>query len=607
MDAVQDVKTRLDIADVISEYLPIKPAGTGAFKAVCPFHQEKTPSFYISRTRQSWHCFGCNEGGDVISFVQRLEGMEFREALEHLAQKAGVTLPEFDKEAASARKQLYDVLDVATRFFRSALENLPQAEIARAYLVKRQVDPLTADLFRLGYAPDSWSALTDALLKKGITSEELIRAGLVGKKDQGGVYDRFRNRLMFPICDVHGHVVGFTSRILDDNAKEAKYVNTPETPLYRKSAVLYGMEKAKGEIRQKDLCVIVEGNMDVVSSHRVGIANVVAASGTALTSEQLMLIKRFTKNLAIAFDADMAGGRATLRGLDLARAQDFSIKIISLPPDAGKDPDDAIKKDPAIWAQAIANAQGIMEWVYARAFRLYPDGSPQAKKQIAHDVLTEVRRVVDPVERDHWVRKLARDLDVREESLHELLKTFKDEARTNTAVPQQPARVETPQTPTAQATEPAQEPIDPAEERLLALVIASADRTAPPGKGAILAQDFVDPRLRGLYESLVALYDHDQSLSGASTIASSHTNRPPASLTPDETGMYNRLAFLAERELQGLSPQEVERELHLQTQHVRLQKKMRERKYLEEEMRRAERIGDTARIQELLRQFETLM
>ncbi|MDP3794139.1 MAG: CHC2 zinc finger domain-containing protein, partial [Candidatus Uhrbacteria bacterium] len=211
MDAPEEIKSRLDIADLIGEYLPLKPAGSGAFKALCPCHQEKTPSFYVSRPRQSWHCFGCDQGGDHFSFVEKIEGMEFREVLELLAQKTGVVLPKFDQQKASARKRLQEVNDLAVRFLRSALAQLPQAEHARQYLKQRGVDDLTADLFKLGYAPSEWTALSDALIKNGVTADELIQAGLSIKSDRGnGVYDRFRDRVMFPIADVHGNVVGFT-------------------------------------------------------------------------------------------------------------------------------------------------------------------------------------------------------------------------------------------------------------------------------------------------------------------------------------------------------------------------------------------------------------
>lgn len=598
MDAVQDIKGRLDIVDVVSEYIPLKPGGSGAFKANCPFHNEKSPSFYVSRPRQSWHCFGCDQGGDSISFVMRMEGMEFREALEHLAQKTGVVLPKYDGEKASQRKRLHEVNDIAMRFFRASLQNLPTADHARAYLAKRGVDDLTADLFQIGYAPDSWDALTAALASKEVTEAEMLLAGLVGKREKGtGVYDRFRNRLMFPIGDVHGNIVGFTGRILTDSKEEAKYVNTPETSVYRKSAVLYGLDKAKGEIRRQDVAVIVEGNMDVVGSHQFGVTHVVASSGTALTTEQLALLKRFTTNLAIAFDQDNAGNAATLRGLDLARAQDFNIKVITLPPEAGKDPDDAVRKNPELWKQAIKDAVGIMEWIYRNAFRNRSSANPEDKKLIARDVLAEVKRIADPVERDHWIKKLAKDIDIGEQALRD-------------AMVRAPS-TGTPKAPATKIASPAAAPRNDIgwldhEKRLLAMAIYRPELW----KTAVLAEkigieDFEDVELSTLYGSIQKAYDPDISVKADLALAN-QTIRPPVTLTPDEAKNFDALAFLAEREYQGQTLEELKRELKTAAGTLRLQRKKRERLQVEHEMREAERVGDQPRILELLKRFNAL-
>jgi DNA primase len=597
MDAVQDIKGRLDIVDVVSEYIPLKPGGSGAFKANCPFHNEKSPSFYVSRPRQSWHCFGCDQGGDSISFVMRMEGMEFREALEHLAQKTGVVLPKYDGEKASQRKRLHEVNDIAMRFFRASLQNLPTAEHARAYLAKRGVDDLTADLFQIGYAPESWDALTAALASKEVTEAEMLLAGLVGKREKGtGVYDRFRNRLMFPIGDVHGNIVGFTGRILTDSKEEAKYVNTPETSVYRKSAVLYGLDKAKGEIRRQDVAVIVEGNMDVVGSHQFGVTHVVASSGTALTTEQLALLKRFTTNLAIAFDQDNAGNAATLRGLDLARAQDFNIKVITLPPEAGKDPDDAVRKNPELWKQAIKDAVGIMEWIYRNAFRNRSSSNPEDKKLIARDVLAEVKRIADPVERDHWIKKLAKDIDIGEQALRDAMvrapSTGAPKAASSKPVAQAAARVDI--------------GWHDHEKRLLAMAIYRPELW----KTAVLAEkigveDFEDIELSTLYGSIQKAYDPDISVKADLALAN-QTIRPPATLTPDEAKNFDALAFLAEREYQGQTLEELKRELKTAAGTLRLQRKKRERLQVEHEMREAERVGDQPRILELLKRFNAL-
>ncbi len=603
MDPIQEIKTRLDVADVIGEYLPLKAAGSNAWKANCPFHQERTPSFYVSRTRQSWHCFGCDTGGDIISFVEKIEGMEFREALELLAQKAGVELPKFDKEKASQKQRLVEINELAARFFRSVLSTLPQAEVARKYLEKRGVDDLTADLFKIGYAPDTWTALTDALQKRGVTAAELVAAGLSSKRERGeGVYDRFRGRLMFPIMDVHGHVVGFTGRILTDDKKEAKYVNTPETQIYKKSAVLYGLDKAKGAIRQQDLAVIVEGNMDVVSSHQFSVDHVVAASGTALTADQLGLLKRFTKNLAIAFDQDNAGNAATLRGLDLARQQDFNIKIITLPPEAGKDPDEAVRKDPALWKEAIKEAVNIMDWVYRNAFRGRKSDRPEDKKLIVRDVLNEVIRIADAIERDHWIRKLAKDIDASEIAIREVLDQVKGQAKRE---PREP------RTTTAPATVVAEEGTEPtpseqiADQFVAGLIYREelwrfAHETLAPK-----LEWFEEPRLQALYTTLVSAYPLDNRPLVANG-SPSHSLRPPDGLAPDLAETLNRLAFAADRAFQDMTLDDIKRELKNGARALRDLWKARERRRLEEAMRDAERTGDQQTIAHLATAFRAL-
>lgn len=552
MDAVADIKARIDVVDLVAEYVPLKPAGAGSFKGLCPFHQERSPSFHVSRTRQSWHCFGCDSGGDIFTFIERIEGMDFRDVLSFLAQKAGVVLPEHEaqEQGKGKKKRLNEVNEMAARFFRAYLLNGEGAEIARSYVAKRQIDDLSADLFLIGYAPDSWSALTDALTKKGVTADELVLAGLASKREQSeGVYDRFRGRLMFPIADVHGNIVGFTGRILVEDKTQAKYVNTPETPLYRKSAVLYGLDKAKAEIRKSGLAVIVEGNMDVVSSHQAGITNVVAASGTALTIEQLTLIKRFTTNLAIAFDQDAAGAQATIRGLDLARQQEFSIKIITLPPEAGKDPDEACKKDPNLWKNAIANAMSIMDWVYQRAFSRHTSNSPEDKRLIADEVLPEMAKIPHPVEREAWVKRLAGDLQVGEEVLLQSLRK-----NTFSVAPSAPKPKEL----------PAGVVIDVEVIRIKRLFAASF--TSKVLFERFFVQDDMfseiktEPTLTALYVSLRAAYNHEDFTSQASAPWSQTLSRLSSVLGSEEMKTYDALAHLAEDEYLSQSSVDIEKD-----------------------------------------------
>lgn len=597
MDAPQEIKSKIDVVDLVSEYLPLKPAGTGSFKALCPFHQEKTPSFYVSRPRQTWHCFGCDTGGDIFTFVEKIEGMEFREALEHLAGKAGVELPKFQgkREDRSKKKRLHEVNELAAKFFQHKLNEAEEGQTARTYLKGRAIDDLASDLFRLGYSPDEWDALTKALLKRGITSQELLEAGLVAKSQKkDGVYDRFRGRLMFPISDVHGNIVGFTARILTD-AKEAKYINTSETPIYKKSAVLYGLDKAKGEIRQQNLAVIVEGNMDVVASHQAGVGNVVAASGTALTAEQLNLLKRFTKRLAIAFDQDPAGIQATLRGLDLARQQDFEIKIISLPQDIGKDPDDAIRKGVEIWKKAIEEAKPIMDWIYAMAFRMSPSERPEGKKRIAKMVLSEVQKIADPIERDYWIKKLANDLAVSEQAVRQALKRESGQSQ---------AKKHPHKNSEEKSTENVQKK-KKLEEDVLALLLAGWNVLEKAIELDLRPSELTSDEHQTLYNSLREAYATGE-FSKQSPQPTGRIIHPPAILTPAEVKTFDRLTLLVEHEYQELNPKELLREFELAISNLRRQYKVRRRQELETKMREAERIGDSKKIEELLKQFEAL-
>lgn len=568
MDAAQEIKTRLDVADIVGEYLQLKPAGSGSFKACCPFHQEKSPSFYVNRPRQSWHCFGCDQGGDLIDFVQRMEGMDFPEAIQLLADKAGVQLPAFDAKAGTERKRIHELNDLAARFYRAQLLKSPQAVKAREYVKQRGLDDLTVDVWRLGYAPESWDALALALKSKGASDAELIKAGLCQAGQKGGVYDRFRDRLMFPIADVHGRIAGFTGRILDADKKEAKYVNTPETSVYKKSLIVYGLDQAKGEIKRQDLAVIVEGNMDAIGSHQFNVSNVVASSGTALTAEQLGLLKRFSRNLAIAFDADNAGNAATLRGLDLARSLDFNVKLITLPPEAGKDPDEAVRKDPEIWRQAIRDALPIVDWLYRNAFRQHDSSKPEGKKLIAQDLLTEFQHIPDPVERDAWVNRLAKDLAVAVEALREALRTNRSSAKTQNHAPNNAIRIPTSRAPSYQppATSPKKSRADELMERIWSILVLKPELVP-------LAKD--------------GLNEYYQPV-------------------PSEAGLLNYLAILADREFQDQAPLTLRQELAAACRSLRDLRTTGRRSDLEQQMREAELAGNESRIAELLAEFSNL-
>ena len=373
------IKDRLDIVEIIREYVPQMKKTGASWKACCPFHQEKTPSFLVSSEKQIWHCFGCSKGGDIFGFIREVEGVEFTDALRILAKRAGVKLEDMDPKKESKRTRILDILNLACLWYHKALLSAKSADKTREYVIERKISDKTRDNWQLGFAPDTWEAVSTYLKSRGYNDKEIEIAGLSSKNDRGSFYDRFRNRLMFPIKDVHGSVVGFTARKMNNDDVGGKYINSPETEVYHKSNILYGLSDAKKSIRENDLAIIVEGNMDCISSHQAGVENVVASSGTAFSEYQVRLLKRFTKNIALAFDPDNAGQEALARGMEMAWQEEMIIKVIQLP--ENKDPDDLIKQDLNQWRELIKNACPFIDWVIARATQVNDLSSANGKKQ----------------------------------------------------------------------------------------------------------------------------------------------------------------------------------------------------------------------------------
>ncbi|PIR74865.1 MAG: DNA primase [Candidatus Magasanikbacteria bacterium CG10_big_fil_rev_8_21_14_0_10_47_10] len=435
MSDTQLIKDKIDIVDFIGEYVQLKPAGIN-HKGLCPFHNEKSPSFMASRERNSWHCFGCSKGGDIFTFVQEIEGMDFIEALKLLAGRAGVELSTKQSELESSEKnRLKDIMTDAARFYHNVLTKIDSAKSAREYLRQRGLLPATVETWQIGYIPDQWDLLTQYLLKKGFGIDDLVASGMTIKRERAnaqsgkGFYDRFRGRIMFPIRDVHGNVVGFTGRVLVETEKSGgKYVNTPQTPLYDKSSVVFGLDKAKHEIRKKDVVVMVEGQMDVIGVWQSGMPNVVATSGTALTEQQVALLKRYAQNISIAFDADDAGYKAAKRGIDLARQAGVNVRIIRVPD--GLDPDDFVKKDPEGWRGAVADAVDVMQWYVDRAFAGQDLKNPKHKQVIANELLPEIARIPFAVEKDHWLQAIAAKLGVDPGILRQDMPDVRESAET---------------------------------------------------------------------------------------------------------------------------------------------------------------------------------
>ncbi len=357
---VEKIKDRLNIVDVIGAYLKLEKAGAN-FKARCPFHNEKTPSFFVSPDRGTYKCFGCGAGGDIFTFVEQFEGVDFMGALKILAEKAGIELEKENPKLKNERKRLYEIMEEATTFFE---KKLSLNEKIKQYLKKRGVEEDTIIKFRLGFAEDGWNYLYDYLKEKGFTDDEMDKVGLIKKKERG-FYDRFRNRIIFPIFDNSNRVVAFSGRLYEGGEKlsqktyeQAKYLNSPETVLFNKSKILYGYNFAKNDVRQRGFAVLVEGQMDIIMSHQAGFTNTVATSGTALTKEHLSLLNRLSNKVVMAFDGDDAGLRAANKGARLALGMEMEVKLVEIP--ESLDPADIILKDKLAWVKAMKNTVHII-------------------------------------------------------------------------------------------------------------------------------------------------------------------------------------------------------------------------------------------------------
>lgn len=406
MEAKEDIRSRINIEDVVGEYVQLKRAGRN-FKGLSPFSQEKTASFMVSPEKHIWHDFSTGRGGDVFSFIMELEGLDFKGALELLARKAGVDLAQYrtmgDGSLGRKKERLLAALDMAAKYYQLSLLN---NKAALAYVVqKRGLNKSAVRDFRIGYAPDNYNALLAALTKRGFTEPELRDAGLVVTR-RHGPGDMFRARMMVPLMDPQGRVVGFTARILADDPNAPKYINTPQTLLYDKGRHVFGLHLAKEAIRKAGFAVVVEGNLDVVSPHQAGFANVVATAGTALTEYHLRGLSRFTHDVRLAFDADKAGIAATERAIAIATNLGMSLSIITLP-DGAKDPDELVRRDPTLWQKVTTAPKDAVEWLLDIYASRYDLASAEGKRQATDQALAVVRGIDDPVLREHYLQRIS--------------------------------------------------------------------------------------------------------------------------------------------------------------------------------------------------------
>ena len=414
-EKVREVRERAPILEVISDYMSLRKSGAN-YQGLCPFHGEKSPSFNVNPSRGIFHCFGCGAGGNVVTFVMRMEGLAFPQAVKFLAKRVGVEIPERplsrdEKRKVDEQEQLYEINEAAGEFYRRVLESDEAGGAGRSYLERRGVDRDTAATYRLGFAPAGWDNLAKHLQRKGITPEQAEKLGLLRKRDGGGFYDTFRNRLLFTISDLHGRAIGFGGRVMDDSLP--KYINSPESPVYRKSEVLFGLDLAKKGMREKGSAIIVEGYFDHLALYRAGFSNVVATCGTALTPAHLKLLKRYAERVYMLFDGDEAGRKATVRSMELFLDEGFPARVIEVP--SGDDPDTFIRREgAAAFAPLLERALPIFEFFYRDLAKTLDIRGVEGKVAFVNEVSPRLLKIADPVERALYEKEICRTVGIEQ-------------------------------------------------------------------------------------------------------------------------------------------------------------------------------------------------
>ncbi len=491
---LDQIQERLNIAEVIGGYIPLKKAGRN-FRALCPFHHEKTASFMVNPDKGIYHCFGCGEGGNIFGFVMKFERLDFPEAVKMLAQKAGVLIPANVTAVANSQTDyLYKLNELASNYYREMLLKLPEAAGARAYLTKRGLNPETVEKFKLGFAPNSWDAFLTYAKSKGIKESWLEKSGFILPGKEKGYYDRFRDRLIFPIFNTKGQIIAFGGRVLDDSLP--KYINSPETPVYIKGHNLYGLNFAAESIREIDYCLIVEGYLDLITPYLSGFKNIVASLGTSLTVEQVRLIKRYTKNVIIVYDPDMAGEAATLRGLDLFVEEDMLVKIINLP--QGLDPDDFIRqKGEKEFSLLIEQALDLFDYKLGLLTAKYNVHDLVQKTKIVAEMLPTLAKIPNAVLKSGYIKKLSQRILVSEEDLLTELKKVKKDYSYLPATPE--------------AGPKSSRSIIPPAEKILASLMLENKEAVDIVKANLTIDDFTHPQIRKLIQELFELSNQGES------------------------------------------------------------------------------------------------
>lgn len=554
MDPISEIKSRISIEDLVSQYIPLKKVGRH-FKALCPFHKERTPSFYVSPERQLAYCFGCHKGGDHFKFIEEMEGLDFRGSLQFLAEKAGVTLPKTapqDRQKKGERDRLVEIHEAAAAFFQKQLHETKEGEKVLKYLKKRGLKEETIQSAKLGFAPGvPQDGLYTFLLEKSFTRDEILGSGLAFARDteKANCMDRFRTRLIFPIENLASQICAFGGRAMKEG-DEPKYLNSPETPIYQKNSILYNLNSARAEIRSKGCAIVVEGYMDALSCIQAGFKNVVACSGTALTENQLSVLKRFTKEMIFAFDRDTAGRLATERAIQLGFDAEWGMKIAVWKSDA-KDPDECVRSDAKIFQEAVGNAAAVFEYLAAEFKTQHDLEKIEGKKKYIEALLPFLSRVKSPLELDLLLQKLSESLGTSPKTLYDEVKRFSGKQK---IMPRSRLSEETP--------DKTEKKTFHIQEYLLGILLTYPEICSKVIQ-LIKPEDFGDIELQNIYRSLGTQYN--QNLDNQAR--PSHSEAKPimpsqgwATLTEEELSRSSLMGLYVETKLADMSWEVIERE-----------------------------------------------
>lgn len=565
-EIVEKIRFSIDLVEVVSDYIKLQKRGRN-FVGLCPFHQEQSPSFTVAPEKQLYYCFGCGSGGNVFTFIMKVENLTFAEAVRFLAQRAGISIPEppatgAQRKARHRKEQLYELNQLAADFYHRVLCQSPAGEAALKYLYSRGVDDRSVDQFELGFAPDRWDALLTFTLKKGYSEEILRQGGLAVSGRSSSPIDRFRNRLMFPIRDIQGRVIGFGGRLLGEG--EPKYLNTPETALFNKSRCLYGLDLARREIREKRQAVIVEGYMDVIAAHQHGLSNVVASLGTALTEHQAYLLRTQAEDAVIAYDADTAGAMATWRGLGILRKAGCRVRVARLP--EGTDPDDFIRRYGVrqFEEEVLTRAMPLVDYQLDRIKQSYNLANVEDRLRYSREAVKTLASIDNEVERREYLKKIAEEISISEEALNiELRKHIRRQRRSKRKLPGEEREVALEDTVRSSAALAA-------ERELLSLMVTNP-ALVEPVSSSIAPEDFSDPRFARLAEVIFSCRAAGERVDPSKLISYF-----------SEEGMHKLITYLSLRE--ETAPEHQEKVLVDCVQKIKMDRLVQRRRAVEREI-----------------------